>query len=135
MGIKVQQRSLAFNAPSGAEHTIFFIYRFTNVTNDPAFQQANEARFGNQLPDAGWTINNIYAAFAMDPDVTTHAGDNFSTAILPLNMGIAYHALFQTDDFNFAARPVCRCSRTRRTAAPSRTRRVSVSSSVTSRVT
>ena len=104
MGIKVQQRSLAFNAPSGAEHTIFFIYTFTNVTNDAAFQQANEARFGVQLPDAGWTINNIYAAFAMDPDVTTHAGDNFATAILPLNMGIAYHALFQTDDFNFAAR-------------------------------
>ena len=104
MGIKVQQRSLAFNAPSGAEHTIFFIYRFTNVTNDPAFQQASEQRFNVSLPDAGWTINNIYAAFAMDPDVTTHAGDNFSTAILPINMGIAYHATFVTDDFNFAAR-------------------------------
>ncbi|MGQ0813188.1 MAG: hypothetical protein ACT4O1_01830 [Gemmatimonadota bacterium] len=104
MGIKVQQRSLAFNAPAGAEHTLFFIYRFTNVTNDPAFQGPNEARFGIQLPDAGWTINNIYAAFAMDPDVTTHAGDNFSTAMLPLNMAIAYHATFLTDDFNFAAR-------------------------------
>lgn len=104
MGIKVQQRSLAFNSPSGAEHTIFFIYRFTNATNDPTFQQLNESRFGVQLPDAGWTINNIYAAFAMDPDVTTHAGNNFSTAILPLNMGIAYHATFETDDFNYAAR-------------------------------
>src|SRR5687767_7557847 len=30
MGVKVQQRSLAFNAPSGAEHTVFFIYKFTN---------------------------------------------------------------------------------------------------------
>lgn len=104
MGIKVQQRSLAFNSPSGAEHTLFFIYRFTNVTNDATFQQLNESRFNVQLPDAGWTINNIYAAFAMDPDVTTHAGDNFSTAMLPLNMGIAYHALFETDDFNYAAR-------------------------------
>ena len=109
MGIKVQQRSLAFNAPAGAEHTIFFIYRFTNVTNDPAFQQAQEAVFKVngapiQLPDAGWAINNIYAAFAMDPDVTTHAGDNFSTAILPLNMGIAYHATFVTDDFNYVNR-------------------------------
>ena len=103
MGIKVQQRSLAFNSPSGAEHTIFFIYRFTNITNDPTFQASNEAKFG-QLPDAGWTINQIYAAFSMDPDVTTHAGNNFSTAILPLNMGIAYHATFQTDDFNFNAR-------------------------------
>ncbi len=104
MGIKVQQRSLAFNAPSGAEHTIFFIYKFTNITNDPAFQQANEARFNVNLPDAGYMIDSIYAAFAMDPDVTTHAGVNFATAILPLNMGIAYHAEFATDDFNFAAR-------------------------------
>ena len=104
MGIKVQQRSLAFNAPSGAEHTIFFVYRFTNVTNDATFQQLNESRFGVQLPDAGWTITNIYAAFGMDPDVTTNSGDNFSTAILPLNMGIAYHARFQATDFNYAAR-------------------------------
>lgn len=104
MGIKVAQRSLSFNSPSGAEHTIFFIYKFTNVTNDPAFQSAQESRFGQQLPDAGWTIGNIYAAFAMDPDVTSHAGNNFSTAILPLNMGIAYHAEFATDDFDYGAR-------------------------------
>jgi len=103
-GIRVEQRSLAFNAPAGAENTIFFIYRFTNVTNDPAFQQANEQRFNVQLPDAGWTIGNLYAAFAMDPDVTTHAGDNYSTAILPFNMGIAYHGSFVTDDFNYAER-------------------------------
>ncbi|MEX2282302.1 MAG: hypothetical protein WEE89_07450 [Gemmatimonadota bacterium] len=104
MGIRVEQRSMAFNAPAGAEHTIFFIYRFTNVTNDAAFQQANEAKFGVSLPDAGWTIGNIYAAFAMDPDVTTHATDNFATGILPFSMGIAYHGRFVTDDFNFAAR-------------------------------
>jgi hypothetical protein len=104
MGIRVEQRSLAFNAPAGAEHTIFFIYRFTNITNDAAFQTANEQKFGVSLPDAGWTINNIYAAFAMDPDVTTHATDNFSTGILPFSMGVAYHGRFVTDDFNFAAR-------------------------------
>ena len=104
MGIKVQQRSLAFNAPAGAEHTIFFIYRFTNVTNDPTFQQLNEGRFNVQLPDAGWQIDSIYAAFAMDPDVTTTSGANFSTALLPLNMGMAYHATFTANDFNFAAR-------------------------------
>ena len=112
MGIKVEQRSMAFNAPAGAEHTVFFIYKFTNVTNDPAFQTPNEAKCTSgggtaaacQLPDAGWTINNIYAAFAMDPDVTTHAGDNFATGILPFQMGIAYHARFETDDFNYAAR-------------------------------
>jgi hypothetical protein len=104
MGIKVEQRSLAFNAPAGAENTVFFIYKFTNVTNDPTFQQPNEQKFSIQLPDAGWTINNVYAAFSMDPDVTTHAGDNFSTGFLPFNMGMAYHARFTTDDFNYAAR-------------------------------
>ena len=104
MGIKVQQRSLAFNAPAGAENTIFFIYTFTNVTNDPSFQGPNEAKFNIQLPDAGWTINNIYAAFGMDPDVTTNAGVNFSTGFLPFNMGMAYHAQFTAPDFNFAAR-------------------------------
>ncbi|MGH7461727.1 MAG: hypothetical protein ACREMA_11975, partial [Longimicrobiales bacterium] len=61
-------------------------------------------KFAVTLPDAGWTITNIYAAFAMDPDVTTHATDNFSTAILPFSMGVAYHGHFVTDDFNFAAR-------------------------------
>src|SRR5688572_2112911 len=101
MGIRVRQRSLSFNSPAGAEHTIFFTYEFENVTNDPQFQQLSEARFGQQLPDAGWRIDSIYAAFGMDPDVTSHAGNNFSTAILPLNMGIAYHAEFVTDDFNY----------------------------------
>jgi hypothetical protein len=104
MGIQIEQRSLAFNAPRGAEHTIFFIYKFTNVTNDPGFQLPNEQRFGVSLPDAGWEFTNLYIAFSMDPDVTTHATDNFSTAILPFNLGIAYHSTFVTDDFNFAAR-------------------------------
>ena len=104
MGIKVRQRSLAFNAPSGAEHTLFFIYYFQNVTNTPEFQSVNEAKFGQQLPDAGWQIDSVYAAFAMDPDVTTHAGENFSTAILPLSMSATYKSDFVTDDFNYAAR-------------------------------
>ena len=105
MGIKVQQRSLAFNAPAGAENTLFFIYTFTNVTNDPTFQSLNEAAFKVNLPDAGWTINNIYADFAMDADVdAAGAGNNFSTAFLPLNLGMAYHAQFEAPDFNFVAR-------------------------------
>ena len=104
MGIKVQQRSMAFNAPAGAENTVFFIYKFTNVTNDPTFQSINNAKFGVTLPTAGWTITNIYAAFGMDPDVdAATAGTNFSTGFLPLNMGMAYHAQFTASDFNFAS--------------------------------
>jgi len=104
MGIRVEQRSLAFNAPAGAEHTIFFIYKFTNISNDPAFQAANEQKFKIQLPDAGWTITNIYAAFGMDPDVTSVPTANFSTGILPFNMGVAYEGDFATSEFNFTAR-------------------------------
>lgn len=103
MGIIVEQRSLAFNAPAGAEHTLFFIYKFTNATNDPQFIAANEAKFGIDLPDGGWRIDSIYAAFAMDPDVTTDALSNFSTAILPFNMGVAYKSDFVASDFNFQA--------------------------------
>ncbi|MEX0890795.1 MAG: hypothetical protein WEB88_01405 [Gemmatimonadota bacterium] len=105
MGVKVTQRTLAFNAPAGAEHSIFFIIDFENVTNDPDFQVPNEAKFSVQLPDGGWTFTNVYAAFGADPDVTTHAGNNFSTAILPYNLSVAYHSEFETDDFNYAARP------------------------------
>jgi hypothetical protein len=105
MGIQVEQRSLAFNAPVGAEHTIFFLYRFRNVTNDPEFVELNRGRFPDaNIPAGGYPIDSIYAAFSMDPDVTTHATDNFSTAILPFNLGVAYHAPFVTDDFNFSAR-------------------------------
>jgi len=115
MGIKVQQRSLAFNAPAGAENTIFFIYTFSNITNcvgqatEPCngvdFQHPNEDKFKINLPDAGWTITNVYSAFAMDPDVSSaESGSNYSTAILPFNIGIAYHFNFLPSDFNFAIR-------------------------------
>ena len=103
MGIIVEQRSLAFNAPAGAEHTVFFIYKFTNATNDPEFIRLNEQKFGIDLPDGGWRIDSIYAAFAMDPDVTTNATENFSTAILPFNMGVAYQGSFSAPDFNYQA--------------------------------
>lgn len=105
MGIEVEQRSLAFNAPPGIEHTIFFIYKFTNVTNDPEFVQLNRQRFPQAgIPDAGFRIDSIYVTFGMDPDVTVNATENFSTAILPFNMGIAYKGDFVADDFDFTAR-------------------------------
>jgi hypothetical protein len=105
MGIEVTQRSLAFNAPSGAENTLFLIYRFKNVTNQPDFQLPNEAKFSISLPDAGWTIDSIFAALGADMDVSANgAGANFSTPILPFNIGVAYHATFTAPEFNFAAR-------------------------------
>jgi hypothetical protein len=113
-GILVEQRGMGWNFPSGNEDLIYFIYRFINITASNAsvyagladagyepgdiaeiaalgarFQQLNEAKFGIQIPDGGYPINNTFAAFFMDPDV----GDfltNYSTAILPFSTGVAY---------------------------------------------
>ena len=93
MGILVEQRTMAWNYPSGNESTIFFVYKLTNVTNSAKFQQLNEAKFfggRNDLPDAGWKIDSIYLAFDSDPDVTNTANDNFGTAVLPANLMAAY---------------------------------------------
>lgn len=105
MGITVEQRTLAWNFPQGNEATIFIIYRFTNVTNNSFFQRINEAQyFGgdpNGLPDEGWAIDSIYVSFDVDPDVTADFDKNYSTAILPFNMGVAYEGEFQAPDFTY----------------------------------
>ena len=107
LGILVDERGLSWNFPSGNEDVVFFIYTFTNITaKDPAvyagrpdqdslvawgnrFQAANEQAFGIQIPDTGYEIDNAFAAFAMDADVSDQAKQNFTTAFLPFNMGIA----------------------------------------------
>src|SRR5262245_26128042 len=45
MGILVEQRTMAWNYPSGNEATLFFVYKVTNVTNSQRFQQLNESFF------------------------------------------------------------------------------------------
>ena len=99
MGILVEQRSLAWNYPTGNENVIYFIYKFTNVTGNPLFQRLNETRYAIELPDAGWRIDSIYVAYAADPDVTSDAGLNHATAILPFNMGVAYMYDFIAGEF------------------------------------
>ncbi len=102
MGIAVTQRSLAWNFPSGNESVIYFIYDFANVTNDTEFQRLNELQFfagDNALPDAGWQIDDFYASFSTDMDVTSNATQNFSTAILSFDMGISYHGGFLDQTF------------------------------------
>ncbi len=105
MGILVEQRSLAWNYPSGNEAIIYFIYKFTNVTNNPYFQQLNEAKFfggANQLPDGGWRIDSIYVAVDSDADVDADKADqNYATGILPFNLGIAYLNSFYEPAFDY----------------------------------
>ncbi|NJD10382.1 MAG: hypothetical protein FIB01_08030, partial [Gemmatimonadetes bacterium] len=99
MGIVVEQRSMAWSYPAGNEASIFFVYRFTNATNNPRFQALNEAKYGIQLPDQGWRIDSIYASFDTDPDVGPTATNNYATGIMPFDMGLAYIAQFYETSF------------------------------------
>ncbi|MGD2135094.1 MAG: hypothetical protein PVF27_02995, partial [Gemmatimonadales bacterium] len=114
MGILVEQRGLAWNFPQGNEDIIYWVFTFTNISAsdasaysglDPAIQSEvaglaadwvaeTENRLGVDIPAAGYTIDSVFAAFAMDPDVGTNFRVNASTAILPFNMGLAYNTAF-----------------------------------------
>ena len=120
MGILVEERGLAWNYPTGNEDIIYFLFTFTNVTarnaavyNNPSinpavqqeiaaigadFQNRNEAAFNVDIPDNGYQIRDLFAAFSMDPDVGD-AGHNYSTAVLPFQMAMAYKADFLETDW------------------------------------
>lgn len=105
MGLKVTQHSLEW-AYSTNENIIFFIYTFTNASNDPGFI----ARVPG-TPASGWTLTNMYAAFGADPDVSAaEAGDNFATVVPDQNMAVAWQYDFEASDYvpyapNFDAAP------------------------------
>jgi hypothetical protein len=120
MGILVEERGMAWNFPTGNEDIIYFVYTFYNVTaRDPAaylsldpsirgeiaaigadFQNRNEARFGLDIPDGGYTVNNMFAAFFADMDVGD-ASVNYATAVIPFAMGVAYKADFLEPSWQF----------------------------------
>jgi hypothetical protein len=99
MGIVVEQRTMAWNYPEGAESVIFLIYRFTNATNNPTFQRLNETKYGISLPDEGWRFDSLYVAYDSDPDVGATATNNYATGILPFNLGLAYEGNFYDNAF------------------------------------
>ncbi len=113
LGVVVEQRGMAWNFPAGNEDIAYFIYTFYNITTtNPAayaavrpgmrdiliqqansFQQRNEATFGIDLPDAGYTINSMFANFSADMDVA-NAGVNFSSVNVPFALGYVYDHTF-----------------------------------------
>lgn len=115
LGILVEQRGMGWNFPAGNEDILYFLYTFYNVTaRDPAvytaagvrpgmaqilarqgavFQDRNEAAFGIQIPDGGYTIENLFAAFSADMDVA-EAGANFASVNVPFALGFTYEHLF-----------------------------------------
>jgi hypothetical protein len=113
LGIVVEQRGMGWNFPAGNEDIVYFIYTFYNVTSlDPAdyaairpglreimiaraqqFHELNNAAFGVTLPTSGYTVENMFAAFAADMDVAD-AGANFSSVVLPFALGHTYASRF-----------------------------------------
>ncbi|MEP7325239.1 MAG: hypothetical protein ABI836_04750, partial [Gemmatimonadota bacterium] len=113
LGLVVETRGMGWNFPSGNEDIVYFVYTFYNVTSlNPAdyagvrpgmrdiliqqantFQQRNEATFGISLPDAGYTITNMFANFGADMDVGD-AGVNYASVNLPFNLGYTYEHSF-----------------------------------------
>ena len=113
LGVLVETRGMGWNFPKGNEDILYFVYTFYNITSlNPAdyasvrpalqpillqqaqqFQSANEAAFGVSLPDGGWPIENLFAAFAADMDVAD-AGTNFASVNLPFALGHTYDAAF-----------------------------------------
>ena len=109
LGVLVEERGLAWNFPSGNEDIVYFVYNFYNISAKnravyntlPAIVQdsvfdialdyisATEDRFGVTFPADGYTVTDFYGAFFMDPDVGA-AIENYSSAILPFEMAIAY---------------------------------------------
>jgi hypothetical protein len=117
LGILVNQRGMAWNFPSGNEAIQYWIYTITNITASATqvyagrpdqdsltrlgqrFQAANNSSFNVHIPDTGYTIVNVYVAFAMDADVSVNARQNFTTASLPFNMGIAFKSNWFAPEF------------------------------------
>src|ERR1043166_3177860 len=113
MGIMVDQRSMSWNFPVGNEDILYFVFTFYNITArnasayaglDPSirdevaavgarFQDLNETKFCIQIPDSGYTLTSLYAAFGMDADVAVF-NQNYGTAFLPFNIGSIYSGTF-----------------------------------------
>ena len=114
LGLLVETRGLAYNTP-GKNDLLYFIFTFYNVSaagNSGAYANAptrmrsflqsagdqflalNRAK-GATLPDAGYTIQDMYLAFGADMDVTVEAsGNNYDGVNVPMAMGYTYHYQF-----------------------------------------
>lgn len=122
MGIVVDQRAMAFNAPRGNDDIVYFIFTLYNVsardpaayansTIDPAlqseiaalgagFQDSAEARLGVSIPDGGYRLDSLYMGLAMDADIGD-VGQNYSNLILPFDLGLAYKRDFREPFWDF----------------------------------
>jgi hypothetical protein len=114
MGVLVETRGLAWNYPAGNQDIIYFIYTLYNIssirpedyvnirqplkdrllTAAQTFQASNEAAFGVDIPDGGYSMNSVFMDFAADQDVTAAAGADYATFNNLFNLAITYHERF-----------------------------------------
>jgi hypothetical protein len=121
LGVLVEGRALAWNAPLN-EDIVYFVLTTHNITSlDPVsyadappalqptllahaqrFHDLNTAAFGISLPHDGYTITNLFAAISADPDVGFGGGNNYASVHLPLKMGYAWdHRFFDNPRWSF----------------------------------
>ena len=114
LGVAVETRGLAWNYPAGNQDILYFIYTLYNITStNPAdyalvrpalqsillakaqeFKTRNEAAFGISIPASGYTLKDVFMAFAADQDVTAAAGANYATFNNAFNLAVTYHEKF-----------------------------------------
>lgn len=114
LGVVVETRMMGWNYPAGNNDILYLIYTFYNVSSTCAadyqnirpamkaillqqaavFQAKNNAAFGVTIPACGYDIDNFYANFAADMDVTPDAGHNYASVNLPYKMGYIYSSYF-----------------------------------------
>jgi hypothetical protein len=113
LGVLLEQRAMAWNAPAGNEDIIYFLFTIYNITSTrsadyvgvrPAmreivlqkareFQVRNNAAFGITLPERGYPITDIFLAFAADMDVG-NSDLNYASVNVPFGLGYTYQRDF-----------------------------------------
>ena len=113
LGVLVETRAMGWNFPVGNEDIIYLIYTFYNITSlqpeDYAsvrpslrplllekaqeFHALNTARYGINLPEGGYVINDMYAAMTNDDDVA-QADANFASVNVPFRLAYTYENTF-----------------------------------------
>ena len=115
MGVLVDQRTLAWNYPTGNQDIVYFVFTLYNVTartssvySNPTippelqpeiaavgreFQDSVERAQGVSIPDGGYTFDSMYVQLGMDHDIARFS-DNYATATLPFWMAVGYSGTF-----------------------------------------
>jgi hypothetical protein len=120
MGVVVETRGLAWNYPAGNQDIIYFIYTLYNVSSvapedyvnirpslkarllqqAQQFQASNEAAFGVDIPEHGYTLTDVFMNFGADQDVTVNAGADYATFNNLFNLAITYEEKFEPQPGN-----------------------------------